>query len=61
VLGALGLALATAVSAGAQPAATPPRPPDIGAAAVLAQVKVLASDEYEGRAPGTRGEELSVT
>ncbi len=27
---------------------------------LLAHIKVLASDEYEGRAPGTRGEELSV-
>jgi len=38
MLGALGLALATVVSAGAQPAATPPGPPDIAAAAVLAHV-----------------------
>ncbi|MGE5815451.1 MAG: M28 family metallopeptidase [Acidobacteriota bacterium] len=35
--------------------------PTIDAAAILKHVKVLASDEYEGRAPGTRGEELSVT
>jgi Zn-dependent M28 family amino/carboxypeptidase len=27
---------------------------------LLAHIKVLASDEFEGRAPGTRGEELSV-
>src|SRR6266516_1377610 len=27
---------------------------------LLAQIKVLASDEFEGRAPGTKGEELSV-
>jgi len=27
---------------------------------LLAHIKVLASDEYEGRAPGTKGEELSV-
>jgi Zn-dependent M28 family amino/carboxypeptidase len=27
---------------------------------LLAHVKVLASDEFEGRAPGTKGEELSV-
>ena len=27
---------------------------------VLAHVKKLASDEFEGRAPGTRGEELTV-
>ena len=27
---------------------------------LLAQIKILASDEFEGRAPGTKGEELSV-
>ncbi len=27
---------------------------------VLAHIKVFASDEFEGRAPGTKGEELSV-
>ncbi len=35
--------------------------PPIDGNAVLEHVKVLASDAYEGRAPGTRGEELSVT
>lgn len=34
--------------------------PTIDPAAVMEHVKVLASDAYEGRAPGTRGEELSV-
>ena len=34
--------------------------PDIDAAAVLAHVKELASDRFEGRAPGTDGESLSV-
>ena len=28
---------------------------------LLAHIKVLASDEFEGRAPGTKGEELSVS
>src|ERR1043166_2924090 len=27
---------------------------------LLANIKVLASDEFEGRAPGTKGEELSI-
>src|SRR5881398_4097458 len=27
---------------------------------LLAHIKVLASDEFEGRSPGTKGEELSV-
>src|SRR5215831_16468056 len=34
--------------------------PDVDTAAVLAHTKVLSSDEFEGRAPGTKGEELSV-
>ena len=28
---------------------------------LLGHIKVLASDEYEGRAPGTRGENLTVS
>jgi len=28
---------------------------------LLAHIKVLSSDEYEGRAPGTKGEDLSVS
>src|SRR5438477_11811415 len=28
--------------------------------ALLAHIKILASDDFEGRAPGTKGEELSV-
>src|SRR5437868_15086174 len=27
---------------------------------LLAHIKILASDQFEGRAPGTKGEELSV-
>ncbi len=46
------LALAAGVSA-----QTLPR---IEAAAILTHIKVLASDEYEGRAPGTPGEERTV-
>ena len=34
--------------------------PKIEAAPILEHIKVLASDEYEGRSPGTKGEELSV-
>jgi Zn-dependent M28 family amino/carboxypeptidase len=34
--------------------------PDIDADAVLAHTKTLSSDEYEGRGPGTKGEELTV-
>src|SRR5689334_17007577 len=35
--------------------------PAIDLDALLTHVKMLSSDEFEGRAPGTKGEELSVT
>src|SRR6266852_1400602 len=52
--------------AAAQPAATSQhipigQLPAIDNDALLGHVKVLSSDEYEGRAPGSKGEELSVT
>jgi len=34
--------------------------PAVDAEAVLAHAKVLSSDEYEGRGPGTKGEDLTV-
>jgi Zn-dependent M28 family amino/carboxypeptidase len=34
--------------------------PDIDTNALLQHVKVLSSDEFEGRAPGSKGEELTV-
>src|SRR5262245_59668450 len=34
--------------------------PEVDTAAVLAHTKVLSSDEFEGRAPGTKGEDLTV-
>ena len=34
--------------------------PDVDVDAVLAHTKVLSSDQYEGRGPGTKGEELTV-
>jgi len=40
-------------------AATAPNP-SISAASILARTKVLASDEFEGRAPGSPGEEKTV-
>ena len=54
------------------PPPTPPQPPQAPSApqpnqspkidqnAILERIKVLASDEYEGRAPGTKGEDLTV-
>ena len=34
--------------------------PDVDTDAVLAHTKTLSSDEFEGRGPGTKGEELTV-
>ena len=34
--------------------------PDVDVNQVMAHTKVLSSDEYEGRAPGTKGEDLTV-
>jgi len=49
------------------PEAAPPGEPDLRAALdsitagdLLKHIRVLSSDEFEGRAPGTRGEELTV-
>ena len=35
--------------------------PSVDPEAILAHTKVLSSDEFEGRGPGTKGEELTVT
>ncbi|HJR59265.1 MAG TPA: M28 family metallopeptidase [Vicinamibacterales bacterium] len=43
-----------------QSAATPPPAPKVDQTAILERIKILSSDEYEGRAPGTRGEDLTV-
>ena len=56
------VAIAAACS---KPPATPQQVPlaqlpSVDPAAVLAHTKVLSSDEYEGRGPGTKGEELTV-
>ena len=34
--------------------------PSFDAARMLADIKTLSSDEFEGRAPGSKGEELTV-
>jgi len=70
---AVGLALSACSDSKPQPAATraesvmPPAQqvpigqlPQIDSDAVLAHTKALASDQFEGRAPGTKGETLSV-
>ncbi len=48
------------VSANAAPAAIAPASASIDAGQLLAHIKRLSSDEFEGRAPATRGEELTV-
>ena len=60
------LPLVAALAACGSPAAQAPAPtpvsalPQVDAAAVLGHVKTLASDEFEGRAPGTPGETKTV-
>ncbi len=57
----LVLSLLNAVAFAAEPIAVPKDAADaITAADLLKHIKVLASDEFEGRAPGSKGEELSV-
>ena len=51
-----------AVAFAADPPALPPKAASdvVTAADLLKHIKVLASDKFEGRAPGSKGEELSV-
>jgi PA domain len=64
---AVVLVLAACASERAEPEATPRMPavpafaaPPLSAEALLGHVQVLASDEFEGRAPGTNGERLTL-
>jgi Zn-dependent M28 family amino/carboxypeptidase len=57
---AVALILAACGSPATRPGAGATTVPHISGQAVIEHVKVLASDEYEGRAPGTKGEELTV-
>ena len=52
----------SAPTASSAPAARVPASamPAIDQTAILDRIKVLSSDEYEGRLPGTKGEELTV-
>ncbi len=52
ILGAIALATSIVASAGKLPA--------VDGDALLQHIKVLASDEFEGRAPGSRGEDRTV-
>ena len=58
---ALSLVFVLAAAACAKPGPlTLAQLPDVDTSAVLAHTKVLSSDEFEGRLPGTKGEELTV-
>jgi Zn-dependent M28 family amino/carboxypeptidase len=53
-------AAATTATAAAIPAELKPALDTINSNDIMAHTKVLSSDEYEGRGPGTKGEELTV-
>jgi Zn-dependent M28 family amino/carboxypeptidase len=57
----LAVALGALVASGCGPAQpVEPQFPTIDGQAILGHIKMLASDEFEGRAPGTKGEDLTV-
>jgi len=60
----LALLMATVVlgcgKESARPALTLSQMPDVDVNQVMAHTRALSSDEFEGRAPGTKGEELTV-
>jgi len=65
-IGAVSCGVASPASGSGAPAASSShiaigQLPMIDTDALLAHTKTLSSDEYQGRAPGTKGEELSVT
>ena len=61
ILLAAALAAAFAVTlAATQPAATPASTAPIDPAALSRHVRMLASDEFEGRGPGTAGEQRTI-
>jgi len=62
IISLLALAGAAQKSARKSAASGPPKSATdvITAGGVMSHIKVLASDEYEGRGPGTRGEDLSI-
>ena len=51
---------AAAAGAGQTPQVTASSMPKIEQQAILDRIKVISADEYEGRAPGSKGEELTV-
>jgi Zn-dependent M28 family amino/carboxypeptidase len=59
-IAAFSVAMFFAVAAMAQPGPTEAAGRAITAQGILGHIKILSSDEYEGRLPGTRGGELTV-
>src|SRR3989440_4859129 len=60
-LALLTVLVLNAIAFAADPPSVPKEAADaITAVDLLKHIKVLASDEFEGRAPGSKGEELSV-
>jgi Zn-dependent M28 family amino/carboxypeptidase len=64
---ALAVLLVTGACSSPWPPESPPQPqtpigqlPEIDADAVLARTRTLSSDAFEGRGPGTKGEEMTV-
>jgi Zn-dependent M28 family amino/carboxypeptidase len=63
ILALTASALVAACGGSGQPAQTGAanvQVPDITAEAILEHIRVLSADEFEGRAPGTKGEQLTV-
>ena len=58
-LGGLAVLASLSIAAGPDPALKPALD-SVNAVDILAHIKVLASDEFEGRAPGTPGEDRTV-
>ncbi len=60
-IGAVSCSMPAPPGAGSAPPRVPlAQLPSLDTDALLAHTKVLSSDEFEGRAPGTKGEELTV-
>jgi hypothetical protein len=59
-LGALPVILILSTAQGCKTKQSAGHTPDIAPNLLLGHIRMLSSDEFEGRAPGTRGEDLSV-
>ena len=59
-LSALLLSITVSVPVSAQPHLLLPQMPSIDPGVLMQDIRKLASDEFEGRAPGSKGETLTV-